>query len=158
LEKLNFVILGAYGVDGYRLKFGDVDYRDDVALEQLRDLRLRNGSWTINRYRDDIGEPPVDGGDVPILVDRQNLVAWEDLPALSKANLAAAQLAAEPPEPPVVVAPAGAGGPPAAAPQPSAGIPSLPPAVGKSGETVRDLFLAQFEANRRRAEEAFADE
>ena len=45
--------------------------------------RVRNGSWTINRARADIGEPPNDGGDDPLLVDRQNMVLWSDLSDLS---------------------------------------------------------------------------
>lgn len=89
LEKLNFTLLRAFGVDGWRIRFGEVDYRDDLTKEHLRDLRLRNGSWTLNRYRDDIDEPGVEGGDLPILVDRQNLTTWADMPALSRANVEA---------------------------------------------------------------------
>lgn len=143
LEKLNFVILQAYGVEGWKIKFGEVDYRDDLVLEQLRDMRLRNGTWTQDRYRDDIGEPPVEGGDIPVLVDRQNLIAWSDLPALSKATVAATQ----------------AKGPTAAAPEddetpakpgqskPGAGIASLPPAVGQSEAWNR--YWAAFEDRQR---------
>jgi hypothetical protein len=51
-------------------------------------MRLRNGSWTLDRYRADIGEPPVDGGDQAVLVDRENLVKWADMDAASKAGIA----------------------------------------------------------------------
>jgi hypothetical protein len=57
-------------------------------------MRIRNGTWSVNRARADIGEPPVPGGDVAVLVDRQNMVVIRDLDALSKANLAVVQLAA----------------------------------------------------------------
>ena len=90
LEKFSFQLLYlAYGVKDWHLKFGEVDWRDDMTIEQIRDMRVRNGSWTQNRYRTDIGEPPIDGGDIAVLVDRQNLVAWRDMSDLSAANLAA---------------------------------------------------------------------
>jgi len=90
LEKFSFALCyQAFGVKDWRIKFGEVDWRDDLVVEQIRDLRLRNGSWTANRYRKDIGEPSIEGGDDPVLVDRQNLVLWADMAALSKASVAA---------------------------------------------------------------------
>jgi portal protein len=89
LEKINFAITrNGCGIEGWRLKFADVDWRDSLVIEQIRDIRLRNGSWRLNKYRADIGEPPVDGGDDAVLVDRQNLVLWADMDAFSKALIA----------------------------------------------------------------------
>lgn len=89
LEALNFHLArNGFGVDGWRLKFRDVDMRDSKTVEDIRDMRLRNGSWVLNRYRADIGEPPVEGGDQAVLVDRQNLVRWADMDAASKAGIA----------------------------------------------------------------------
>ena len=94
LEKFSFKLLyQAYGVQDWALYFGTVDWRDDYTLEQIRDMRIRNGTWSVNRARADIGEPPVPGGDVAVLVDRQNMVVIRDLDALSKANLAVVQMA-----------------------------------------------------------------
>lgn len=88
LEKFSFRLLTqCYGITDWHLKFAEVDWRDDEVIETIRDIRLRNGSWILNRYRSDIGEPSVPGGDEAILVDRQNLVQWSDLDALSKANV-----------------------------------------------------------------------
>lgn len=89
LEKLNWHLarLG-FGISGWRLKFGEVDMRDSKTIEEIRDIRLRNGSWTLDRYRTEIGEPTVDGGNQAVLVDRENLVRWADMDALSKANVA----------------------------------------------------------------------
>ncbi|MCT9092852.1 phage portal protein [Streptomyces sp. ASQP_92] len=89
LEALNFHLakLG-FGVEGWKLKFSDVDMRDSKTVEEIRDMRLRNGSWTLDRYRADINEPPVQGGDQPVLVDRSNLVRWTDMDAASKAGIA----------------------------------------------------------------------
>lgn len=89
LEKLNFAIgrMG-FGITGWSLKFRDIDMRDSKTVEEIRDTRLRNGAWTLDRYRAEIGEPPVEGGDQPVLVDRQNLVKWSDMDAASKAGIA----------------------------------------------------------------------
>ncbi len=90
LEKLNFAIVQrGFLIEGWHLKFEQVDMRDSSVVEQIRDTRLHNGSWTLNRYRADIGEPSVDGGDEAVLVDRQNLVMWADMHAASAAGVAA---------------------------------------------------------------------
>lgn len=107
LEKLNFhIAVQGFGVQGWRSKFREVDYRDSVVVEQIRDTRIRNGTYVINKGRAEIGEPPVEGGDKAILVDRQNLVLVEDLDAMSKATVAkmagALAGAAAPGQPPQV--------------------------------------------------------
>jgi len=89
LEALNFALAKqGFGVQGWKLKFRDIDMRDSKTVEEIRDTRLRNGSWTLNRYRVDIGEPAVEGGDQAVLVDRENLVKWADMDAASKASIA----------------------------------------------------------------------
>ncbi len=89
LEKLNYAIARVgFGVTDWHAKFRDIDYRDSTIIETIRDMRLRNGSWTQNRLRSEIGEPPVDGGDDAVLIDRQNLVLWADMNAMSKATVA----------------------------------------------------------------------
>ena len=98
LEALNFVLLPAFGVVGWQLKFGDVDWRDDKTVEDIRDMRLRNGGWTLNRYRADIGEPPLDedthpAANEPLFTDRMTTVLWRDLSTVSDNT-------ANPPTPP----------------------------------------------------------
>lgn len=91
LEKFTFALCYlAYGIKDWRISFNEIDWRDDLTIEQIRDLRLRNGSWTRDRYAKDINEPPVEGGDQAVLVDRQNLVLWKDIAALSAKNAAPA--------------------------------------------------------------------
>ncbi|WP_055588647.1 phage portal protein [Peterkaempfera griseoplana] len=91
LEALNWHLgrLG-FGVDGWTLRFKDVDLRDSKKIEEIRDMRLKNGAWTLNRYRGDINELPVDGGDQAVLVDRSHLVRWQDMERMSDASIAAA--------------------------------------------------------------------
>jgi Phage portal protein len=97
LEKFSFALMyQAYGITDWVLKFGVVDWRDDEVIELIRDQRIRNGSWTLNRARADIGEPAVEGGDDAVLIDRQNMVLWADLGALSKANLKVVQMQGDP--------------------------------------------------------------
>jgi HK97 family phage portal protein len=89
LEAINFsVVQAGFGVDDWHAKFREIDYRASSVVEGIRDQRLRNGSWTLNKYRAEIGEPPVEGGDDAVLVDRQNLVLWSDMQAMSKAMVA----------------------------------------------------------------------
>lgn len=135
LEKVNFALLAPFGVEGWRLGFGRVDWRDDDTIEKMRDMRLRNGSWTLNRYRTEIDEPPVDGGDVPVLVDRQNLVAWSDLPALSKATVDATRAKADAAGA-ATAAIDGQDGQPGAQPAAPGTVTPVPPVAGKnSSET-----------------------
>lgn len=89
LEKLNFhlVQLG-FNIAGWHLEFGEIDYRDSKVIEEIRDMRLRNGSYTLNRYRDEIGEPPVEGGDEAVLVERTGVVEWSAVGRMSEALIA----------------------------------------------------------------------
>ena len=89
LEKLNYQLLvKGFSIQGWHLEFDEIDMRDSDVVERIRDTRLRNGAYTLNRYRDEIGEPPVDGGDDPVLIDRQNIVLWSNMDALSQAGIA----------------------------------------------------------------------
>lgn len=89
LEKLNFhLVRQGFGITDWHLKFEEIDMRDSKTIEDIHDQRIRNGLWTLNRGRIEIGEPPVEGGDDPVLVDRQNLVQWRDMEAMSKAGVA----------------------------------------------------------------------
>lgn len=85
LEKVNFALLRAFGITDWKIAFGEIDWRDSRVIEDIYDIRVRNGSWTLNKYRDAINEPPVEGGDEPVMVDRQNLVLWKDMARLSDA-------------------------------------------------------------------------
>lgn len=90
LEAFNYAVAKrGFDVEGWHLKFRDVDMRDSKVVEDIRDMRLRSGAYTLNRYRAEINEPPVDGGDTAVLVDRQNLVVWRDMVAYSHAGIAA---------------------------------------------------------------------
>lgn len=139
LEALNWHLarLG-FGINGWRMKFRDVDMRDSKTIEDIRDMRVRNGIWTLDRARADVGEPAVTGGDEPVLIDRQNLVLWSHMADMSAANIAAKNAKSEPTALP-------AHGPPVSlAPEPG------PPEKAPPAESHRLLY-------RRRLREALAE-
>ena len=99
MEKFTFALLyQAYGVKDWHMGFGTVDWRDDMVIEQIMDLRIRNGRYTVNKARSIIGEPPIKGGDDPFIVDRAAMVLYEDLDDFSKASVAAIQQKGQPQE------------------------------------------------------------
>lgn len=89
LGALNFAVTrNGFGIADWRAKFRDVDYRASKVVEDIRDTRIRNGTYSINKARTEIGEPPVDGGDDAVIIDRQNLVLVKDLARMSEAQIA----------------------------------------------------------------------
>lgn len=86
LESLTFYILQqGFGVEDSRCKFGEVDWRDDAVIEEISHTRITDGRWTINRGRDEIGEPPVPGGDDAVIIQTRDVVLVKDLAAMSEA-------------------------------------------------------------------------
>jgi HK97 family phage portal protein len=142
LEALNFAVTKkGFGITDWRMKFREVDYRSSTIIENIRDQRLRNGAWTLNKYRAEIGEPPVEGGDDAVLVDRQNLVLWADMSAMSKAVVASKG------------APAVAAGEGTPNGEPMTGAPQDEPQDGQEppAENVPVLVLARYQERLREA-------
>lgn len=141
LEKLNFRLLRSQGVTGWKFQFGEVEYRDSVTVENIRDQRLRNGSYTLNDYLAEIGKETISdqqGGNLHVMVDRQNIIVWDDMEAFSKANLDAKNQSAITAG---VVQPASPETPDAPAAPPSATAPPVPPAAAaavKPGEPAKE--------------------
>lgn len=89
LEKLNYhLVQQGFGIEGWHLEFEEIDFRDSLTVEQVRDMRLKNGSYSLNEYRAELGKPPVDGGDTNIVDTRTGIVSWLDMEAMSKATIA----------------------------------------------------------------------
>ncbi len=90
LEKIVYAIVrNGFGIVDWTLKFKDVDMRDSKVVEEIRDKRVRNGTWTINRARAEIGEPPVEGGDDAALVAGNQVTLIRDMQAHNIAAVAA---------------------------------------------------------------------
>jgi HK97 family phage portal protein len=91
LEKINFHIVqrGFRIDDSWRLKFGEIDMRDSKIIEEIRGERIKTAQYTINRARAEIGEPPIEGGDVPLIWLRDGVLAVRDVVPFSTAGIAA---------------------------------------------------------------------
>ena len=89
LEKLNYALVQkGFGITGWHLEFAEVDFRDSLTVEQVRDIRLKSGAYSINDWRAELGKPAIDGGDVCIVELRSGAIAWDDMSAMSKASVA----------------------------------------------------------------------
>jgi hypothetical protein len=88
LEKLNYALVETgFGISGWHLAFEEIDYRDSTIVEEIRAKRFNVGAYTLNRYRADIGEPPVEGGDDPIVMTRSGPVFVKDFAAYTQAAM-----------------------------------------------------------------------
>jgi HK97 family phage portal protein len=88
LEKLNYhIVQQGFGIKGWHLEFAEVDFRDSLTVEQVRELRLKYGAYSVNDWRAELGKPPIDGGDINIVDTRTGIVAWDDMEAMSKASV-----------------------------------------------------------------------
>lgn len=141
LEKLNYhIVQQGFGITGWHLEFAEVDFRDSLTVEQVRELRLKYGAYSVNDWRAELGKAPIDGGDINIVDTRTGVVAWDDMEAMSKASVAnkAAPMTAagvngyvpglpeaETPEPPVI-GPNGAPLPPGTTPAQAAKMAPIP--------------------------------
>lgn len=80
LEKLNYSLVQVgFGITGWHLEFEEIDFRDSQVVESIRDNRVRTGQYTINRARAEIGEPPVPGGDDPLVMLSRSIVFVKDI-------------------------------------------------------------------------------
>ncbi|MFL4491556.1 phage portal protein [Streptomyces sp. VTCC 41912] len=119
LEKLNYhLLLQGFGIEDWHLEFQEIDYRDSKVVEEIREMRLRAGAYSLNRWRAEIGEPPVEGGDTPIFMERTFIADWANMEDLAKSfivkNLgAAAQQPGGAPQDPNDLAPPASGDGPA---------------------------------------------
>jgi hypothetical protein len=70
------------------MRFGDIDWRDDKVIDEISSARLKDGRWTLNRARAEIGEGPVDGGDDAVIALSREVVRWIDVADYSQAAIA----------------------------------------------------------------------
>lgn len=85
MEKLIYhLAMVGFGIIDWTMRFAEIDWRDDKTLDDIQDSRVRGGRMTINAARAEIGQPPVEGGDEAVIIDRQNMVLVRDLADLSR--------------------------------------------------------------------------
>jgi hypothetical protein len=72
----------------WTMRFADIDWRDDKIIDEISASRVKDGRWTLNRARAEIGEAPVDGGDDPVIALSREVVRWVDVEQYSQAAVA----------------------------------------------------------------------
>jgi HK97 family phage portal protein len=144
LEKLNYHLIKiGFKISGWHFEFAEIDFRDSITVEQVRELRLKYGAYSVNDWRAELGKQPIPGGDTNIIDTRTGIVAWDDMEAMSKASIAnkVAPLSAAgvndyvPGVPEPDVEPQGPDGPQGKVPP----VPDVPPTQKRSPEEAPGL-------------------
>lgn len=74
-EKFNYRILQqGMGITDWRVNTRYADYRSDDMIAKIQDIRIRNGSNTINETRAEMGKKEIPGGDTAIVVASKDIV------------------------------------------------------------------------------------
>lgn len=77
-EKLNFVIVqGGFKITDFLITTRYADYRNDENVAKVQDMRIRNGSLTINESRQEGGKlpyPKTMGGDTPVFAVSKEVI------------------------------------------------------------------------------------
>ena len=121
-------------------RFGDIDWRDDKVIDEISSSRVKDGRWTLNRARAEIGEGPVPGGDDAVIALSREVVRWADVADYSQSTVAKnAQLAA--PGKPLAPAPAAPTAPVPVTPDKTVTTPDTSP--GKAAEAWTTAFVEQ---------------
>lgn len=127
----------------WTMRFGDIDWRDDKVIDEISAARVKDGRWTLNRARAEIGEVPVKGGDEAVIALSREVVRWIDVADYSQA--AVARNAATDLKPPDITPPApdNTTNPPAGTTLPDKTVTTPPPK-----ETWQAAFARQLKAVR----------
>jgi 2'-5' RNA ligase/phage portal protein BeeE len=150
-EKLNYRTVSSpvgFGITDYIITTHYADYRNDEAVAKVQDMRIRNGSRTINEMRQEDGKLPYEkgeGGDIGIIITTKEITPVPRLDDIedeqrqqsqatlqtAKANadiaVIKAKQAKEPPKPV-----------PAALQQFPQGAPGQPPQQSQSGNNAQN--------------------
>ncbi len=80
-----------FGISCWKIGTRYADYRDDTVVSEIQDRRIRNGSLSVNEVRRDMNRPPVEGGDINMVVISREIQPLDRLPALSDEQAAQAE-------------------------------------------------------------------
>ena len=85
-EKINYRIVKdeklGLGIDDLTVSTRYGDYRDKDSVAKIQDMRIRNGTLTVNEARAEAGKEPVKGGDVSIFASGREVIALETFTGL----------------------------------------------------------------------------
>jgi len=95
LEKLNDrIVKRGFGITDYRIGLKYADYRSDESVAKVEDLRIKNGSRTVDEIRLESGKKPYKhGGGVPFIWSSKEVVPLSRLEDLEDEQRQTAQIA-----------------------------------------------------------------
>ena len=108
-----------FGIDDWKIGWSYADFRDTAEVVKAQDMRIRNGSATINQIRADNHEEPVVGGDEAVFALARELVRVRDFPQVQSSQVAGGDAAA--------ITPLAGGTPAGGKPAPQAARPQQRP-------------------------------
>lgn len=94
LEKFNYAIIKrGFKTNQWKLVLHHASYEDDSKTSQIQDLKIRNGSLTVNEARKQADDPPYEGyGDTPVLVAANTTTPVPRLDDMEEEQRASAQI------------------------------------------------------------------
>lgn len=94
LEKLNYrIVQQGFHIDDYRIGLRYADYRSDESVAKVQDMRIRNGSRTVDEMRQEDGKRPyAKGGSVPIIITTKEVTPLPRVDDLEDEQRQSAQL------------------------------------------------------------------
>lgn len=84
-----------FNTSSWRISTHYADYRDDTVVSQIQDRRMRNGTLNVNEIRRDMNRPPVDGGDVNVIVMSKELQPLDRIAELADEQRAQSQITSD---------------------------------------------------------------
>lgn len=93
LEKFNYrIVQGGFGITDYKIGLRYAEYRSDEQIAKVQDMRIKNGSRTIDEVRQEDGKEPYEiGGSVPFVWSNKELTPVARLNDLEEESRQTAQ-------------------------------------------------------------------
>lgn len=92
MSQINYRITQkGFNITSWRIGTHYADYREEGTVSVIRDRDIRNGSLNINEVRRDMNRPPINGGDINVIVTTKEIQPLDRLPQLSDEQAAQSQ-------------------------------------------------------------------
>ncbi len=95
-EKFNYrVVQKGFGITDWTVNTRYADYRSDDMISKIQDIRIRNGSNTINEIRAEMGKAEIPGGDTAVFAVSKEVIPVERLAEMADEQRQTASLQIE---------------------------------------------------------------
>lgn len=92
-EKFNYrIVHRGFGIQSWVVNTRYADYRSDDIISKIQDVRIRNGSNTINEVRAEMGKQATPGGNTAVFAVSKEVVPVERLDAMADEQTQSAQI------------------------------------------------------------------